>query len=722
MDKLSRAELIETINSQKDQLQQYKSKLRDVVSAYKSIVKEKEALEASFTALSSSSSASNLNLTDESSAKPSCDENGADISIVDPLGATKHEGKDECVALRDQIKTLSSSLTTLTQEKNKIEANFIAERKHLRHENEELQSQLADERKRTSKQAEGFELQLSDLKSRIRTQQLEREREQTDHALMLKELQTVLAKERSNKEALEAQLDEVQFIMKETKQRSQNAPVVSEVYERQIQQLQNELKTVRDRLKSAEVKASQPSPFVIELQKDMASMKADHQKQVEKEQKKALEAEHRLRTQSHQSEERVSSLEAKLSELSQVVGNYERLRFQDQQAISKLRERVTQLDMENTALARAASLSPDKQDSIGDNPSVEKILEKIMHLRSVLKSAIDKSEKSVKLSSIFVEDMNKADEESELCKKYKEELEQVKEEFERYKLRAQSVLKNKNKETGPSKECELLKEQVMELRDKLRMSNFHHQEEISEFQAKVDNLSKGLLAQEEKFKSEISQIKSAHHKEISQLETESKKQRERTVAMLSEKDSEIQRLKAITGQIGESDHLRHWSLSSSIQPDEGTPHGVDSDHRRPSEEQEAITRLLDLSKGIQSEAAYLHFAQEKSRMDVELNGLRKQKRQLETALRDIQLSASDKEEKLRDEISALSERLAEIDRRAQREGANVEYLKNVMVKFLTSMDSAGKKQMLKAVMTILQFSPQEKEMIKQAHGRGWWPA
>lgn len=48
---------------------------------------------------------------------------------------------------------------------------------------------------------------------------------------------------------------------------------MSEVYERQIQQLQKELATVRDRLKAAENKANQPSPFVIELQKEMTNMK-----------------------------------------------------------------------------------------------------------------------------------------------------------------------------------------------------------------------------------------------------------------------------------------------------------------------------------------------------------------------------------------------------------------------------------------------------------------
>ncbi|XP_055880136.1 GRIP and coiled-coil domain-containing protein 1-like [Biomphalaria glabrata] len=716
MEKLSRAELIDTVNQQKEQLQQYKSKLRDVVAAYKSVVKEKEALEASLTALSACNSSSSLNKADIVSEN-TVETNEEEINTSDPLGATKQEPKDESLALREQVKTLSHSLATLTQEKNKNDAKFFAERKQVKHEIEELQAQLLEEKRRTSKQAEGFELQISDMKSRLRTQQLEREREQTDHALMLKELQTLLSKERSTKEALEAQIDEYQFALKD--QRPQSTPVVSEVYEKQIQQLQNELQIVRDRLKSAENKANQPSPFIIELQKDMANMQADYQRQVEKEQQKATEAKHRLKAQAKQSEERISSLEAKLSDLSEVVGNYERLRFQDQQAISKLRERVTQLDLENTALVHAANLTPEKKENDLDTMEAEKIVEKIFQLRTILKNVAEKSETPVKLSSIFVEDMNKADEESDQCRKYKEELEQVKEDFERYKLRAQSVLKNKNKETGPSKECELLKEQVAELRDKFRMSNFHHQEEIAEYQNKIDNLSKALLSHEEKFKADLALVKASHQKEVVQLETESKKQRERTIAMLAEKDSEIQKLKALTGQGLDSDMLRHWS--SGQQFFEGTLPAEDSKTKH-SEEHEAVAQLLDLPKSLQNEAMFLHFAQEKGRMEVELNGLRKQKRQLESAIRDLQLSMSQKEEKLRDEISALQERLAEVDRHTHRESANVEYLKNVMVKFLTSTDSEGKKQMLKAVMTILQFSPSEKEMIKNAHARGWWPA
>jgi molecular chaperone GrpE (heat shock protein) len=131
--------------------------------------------------------------------------------------------------------------------------------------------------------------------------------------------------------------------------------------------------------------------------------------------------------------------------------------------------------------------------------------------------------------------------------------------------------------------------------------------------------------------------------------------------------------------------------------------------------------LLALPKGMQNEAAFLHFAEERGRLNVDIMALRKQKRQLETVLRDFQLTASQNEEKLRDELSAMNEQMAEAARQVTREGANIEYLKNVLLKFLTSMDSAGKQKMLKALMTILQFSPQEKEQVKQVHVRGWWP-
>ena len=46
-----------------------------------------------------------------------------------------------------------------------------------------------------------------------------------------------------------------------------------------------------------------------------------------------------------------------------------------------------------------------------------------------------------------------------------------------------------------------------------------------------------------------------------------------------------------------------------------------------------------------------------------------------------------------------------------REGANLEYLKNVFINYLTSSDSARKRHMLNAISTVLQFTVEENDKI-----------
>ena len=65
--------------------------------------------------------------------------------------------------------------------------------------------------------------------------------------------------------------------------------------------------------------------FLISLR---THFQAQHRIRLQQEQKRANEAEQQIRNVSNQSEERVSCLETKLSELSGVVGQYERLRYQ----------------------------------------------------------------------------------------------------------------------------------------------------------------------------------------------------------------------------------------------------------------------------------------------------------------------------------------------------------------------------------------------------------
>ena len=63
---------------------------------------------------------------------------------------------------------------------------------------------------------------------------------------------------------------------------------------------------------------------------------------------------------------------------------------------------MTQLDLENTALARAASLSPERpENSEEDSLEVDQIMEKIMQLRKQLKSALEKSDGPITLASEY---------------------------------------------------------------------------------------------------------------------------------------------------------------------------------------------------------------------------------------------------------------------------------------------------------------------------------
>ncbi len=132
---------------------------------------------------------------------------------------------------------------------------------------------------------------------------------------------------------------------------------------------------------------------------------AQHRISLQQEQQRANSAEDRLRSMSSVSEERISSLESKLSELSEVIGDYERLRFQDQQSIQKLRERVLQLDMENTALARAAqsgSMGDGSKDFDHDTSmDMQTIVDEIVKLKGLLKLANEKAEKPVNIEGLW---------------------------------------------------------------------------------------------------------------------------------------------------------------------------------------------------------------------------------------------------------------------------------------------------------------------------------
>lgn len=102
-----------------------------------------------------------------------------------------------------------------------------------------------------------------------------------------------------------------------------------------------------------------------------------------------------------------------MSELSEVVGNYEKLRLQDQQAIQKLKDRLQQLDVENETLTRQISCdenrTPDNERDVGanDDETPVELKKQVTKLKGLLKIALDSSDKPLDIGKYLLSKIGK---------------------------------------------------------------------------------------------------------------------------------------------------------------------------------------------------------------------------------------------------------------------------------------------------------------------------
>ncbi len=122
------------------------------------------------------------------------------------------------------------------------------------------------------------------------------------------------------------------------------------------------------------------------------------------------------------------------------------------------------------------------------------------------------------------------------------------------------------------------------------------------------------------------------------------------------------------------------------------------------------------------ESPNVYYSQELAKKEKEITYLRRDVRQLESAMRDLQHSAVTKElqhydtiEKLKDEIRAQEGKL-----RLYSEDANIEYLKNVIVQYMVCENPQGKEHMLKAIAVVLKLSPKELENVRKHNASWYW--
>lgn len=462
----------------------------------------------------------------------------------------------------------------------------------------------------------------------------------------------------------------------------------------------------------------------------------------------------------------MASLEERVSELSELLGACERARQKDQQTAQRLRERVLQLDTENKTLAIAASSSTAGRASdlihtlnVDEaNLDTNALKEKLELVKKLLKMAAQRNlQQQLEIQKLGEEghgkEVEKGEEEGEVVGRtkveesdaerrsalfYQQELKQVKEEFERYKVRAQVVLKNKNAKDGSqAKELEEARDQLAELKEKYINLRIHADEAEARHRRNLEERQQGALSAQQAHKQELERHEAQHRETLLRLEAEMHKQRDRTMALLTEKDQELERLRGTVATANVFGFASHRSNSvgassggggttsetdgggagwgSAVRSLGGEDVELDS---QAQEESDFITQALRLAGP--NEPTLLLYAEQLARKEVENGALRRQKRRLEEDLHQLQGKLIANGERHDEEVAELR---AELDKRVRdqgRDGANLEYLKNIIYKYLTLQDTRGRQQTLTAILTILHFSPQEKQAVIKQHAQGWW--
>lgn len=610
MESLSKQELISTITKQADQIKRYESRLRDVVTAYKGLVKEKEALEISLKALNKT-------------------ENTID-------------GSED-----DSVTTLTLSLSTLTVEKARMEEAFQADKKVTRDKYENMLAALREENKMLSQQ---HLLEVNSLKAKIAYEIQEREKERADHVAMMKELHLKLNSERKTKEKLEDR------VVNSTEAQASQAEL-----EKRVRDLSSSLEAAQRRLQRAEARTVETPAQLVRLQQKLALIEQSHSVAIREEQIKAKRAEESARKICARQEERVALLEGKLAELSETIGQYDLRRRRDQQLIQQLRDSINGRLLEKIAPATIeestpVQLSETDNEKLADSEYLQTLIDKIHILKKELISENDKQGSPIDVAAVFqIEGFG------DVHLKCREDYEKLRLELEEERARSS----REGVEPRPSSPA--LRHDLALLADQLHTCKLMLDEEK---QDKID----ALRICEEKLKNE-----EEYHREVTTdlknrihvLEKQVATQRERYAALLDETDSYIR----------------------------------GRNERKVSNEEHNV--FADVS----APPHMLHYAHELARKDQDISQLRKDKHLLEGQYRDCQRDATIEKERFKEVVRALKEEIDRLRRTQSREGANLEYLKNVVLAYLMSTDYAGKRHMLNAIAAVLHFTNAERHSV-----------
>ncbi|XP_037897981.1 GRIP and coiled-coil domain-containing protein 1 [Glossina fuscipes] len=695
----TKRDLESVISSQNEQLTRYEKRLKDVVTAYKGLLKEKEALETSLSALT----ATKADVTGEDDNEPSSeaahtrDKNEKVINNEDVM----LPGIDDKANLQTQIHTLMNSLATLSAEKSRMEASFQNDKKQLRVLLTQKDQTINDLQKKIKENQDNAKNDIEDVKAKWIIERQEREKETNNQILMIRELQKLYADERHLKENIEMQLNNF---------KTQFASNEAENY--RLRDLQAQLKDANAQLKQFQTnskhlnieQSEESSNLLKQVQQEMRLLKEQHAVAIKNEQKRAQLAEEQSRNQAALHEDRVANLEARLAELSTTVGTYDRLRQQDQESIHVLKRQLQ--DLERSTLTteinndQSFSYNHSEKERIlnklatNSGDDLSEIVDEIMRLKKILLTGNSCSSNPIDLNKIF----SVATDHTE-CQ---DELNRVTFQLEAAHTELKALQEKLTQQ----------KTHIATLQDKVQVLNTNIEDQELELKQHNEKLRLAVKDERTKWKERQNDLENEYRGKLNDLEQQLHKQRSRSLRLLDEKEQEIKTLQTSFEIFHSNNHHNISAISETNNAVSSDAESDDEAHHLAFPQKKLSVKPKKLA--VSDSCHMLHYANEIARKDIEITNLRKSRYVAEASMRKAIQEKVAAQEELLTKISALEEHVDRLERCKTREGANLEYLKNVIISYIVSKDPDGRRHMMNAISAVLQFTPAETQAINSA--------
>ncbi|XP_049281581.1 GRIP and coiled-coil domain-containing protein 1 isoform X2 [Anopheles funestus] len=646
------------ISSQKEHINRYESRLKDIIVAYKGLAKEKAALEQSLQTLSTEG--------DDGAGKVSFslkNNEQSDAKLLVPSAP-----------IEGQVQKLMQNLATLTAERNRIEEVLKSDRNQLRQQLANKDATIEELTRRIRILENQSQPDTSASFDSGIAERLPNGGKYEDQSLKIRELKKLLDDERNLNEQLELQLGNLktQFLLT--------------IPDRQAEQKKRAEEKNHSSMHSNIEKSSNNSMNLKEslqdLQREMNNLKKQYAIAVSDEKQRVCLAEESSKRLREIHEERVANFESRIRELSEMVGKYDRLKEQDKAHILQLKNTIAHLKTKYVEEQNSLPCDNFDRESIEDGYGTRQELFEL-HLAE----SSDKTDLNFP-SNVVVHDQH-LDAQNEL-ENYKWRYEQAMGENQRLK-----------------KELLLCQECVAQLKQKLDSQKQSTAQLESKLQQKLADQQMAFKNESAKHSDALHAMQASFERQIGHLQDSLQKQRERSLAVMDEKDEEIKTLRTSLEIISlSSSSIRQQDSSSDAM------NNVKEDRiNRWNSSHDSSPMLTSFTSSVDEHQHILHYAQEIARKDVEISSLRTSKNMSEVTLRKLAQEKIMIEERYKEQIAHMERDIERLRNNNQLEGSNLEYLKNVVLSFLLTRDIDSKKHMTNAIAAVLKFDTNEIQAV-----------